>query len=145
MYLFSKSLFDFIIFYLLQQDSFGQLFKILIYVFLSGYVLMQFSYNISLFILMITNRTKDQQIQENFSNNFIYTINKEEKTANIIGFMYSKQTISIPRSINHENQEYLITSLSLNTDVYRRSNIWWHVSQTTHNSSKCDRTWRRLF
>lgn len=72
---------------------------------------------------MITNRTKDQQIQENFSNNFIYTINKEEKTANIIGFMYSKQTISIPRSINHENQEYLITSLSLNTDVYRRSNI----------------------
>ena len=37
--------------------------------------------------------------------------------------MYSKQTISIPRSINHENQEYLITSLSLDTYVYGRSMI----------------------
>ena len=55
-------------------------------------------------------------------NKLIYKINKEEKTAGIIGNYYSKGAIAfIPRSIIYESQEYLVTTICKN--AFRGSEI----------------------
>lgn len=42
----------------------------------------------------------------------VYSINEEEKTASVIGYKSKKKELIIPRSIEHESNEYLITSIS---------------------------------
>ncbi|KAK8898234.1 hypothetical protein M9Y10_000512 [Tritrichomonas musculus] len=43
--------------------------------------------------------------------NLIYLINKEEKTSEIIGFYSEIRNILIPRSINYQSQEYIVTAI----------------------------------
>lgn len=42
----------------------------------------------------------------------VYSINEEEKTASVIRYKSKKKELIIPRSIEHESNEYLITSIS---------------------------------
>lgn len=41
----------------------------------------------------------------------IFSLNEEDKTASIIGSQYPEKEICIPRSINHESQEFVIKSI----------------------------------
>ena len=44
-------------------------------------------------------------------NELIFSLNEEDKTASIIGCKYPEKEICIPRSINHESQEFVIKSI----------------------------------
>ena len=46
--------------------------------------------------------------------NLIYLINKEEKTAEIIGFYSESQNIFVPRSINYQSHEYIVINICEN-------------------------------
>lgn len=51
----------------------------------------------------------------------IFSLNKETKTASIIGNESISGDIIIPRTINHENQEFIIVSLEENS--FKRAQI----------------------
>ena len=47
-----------------------------------------------------------------------YSKNEEETTAGVIGYQSSATEIIIPRSINHESKEYIVTSISVGAFYY---------------------------
>lgn len=53
--------------------------------------------------------------------NIIYSINEETKTAKVIGTEILVYNIFIPHSINHESQEYIVTSIS--RDAFSESTV----------------------
>lgn len=67
----------------------------------------------------ITNTPED--FQEILINKIEYKINKTKKTATIINFIPNNQDAYIPRSIQHESQEFIVTSIDQNISTYIKS------------------------
>ena len=58
--------------------------------------------------------TENQQDYKNITiekSGLLYTLNKNDKVAGVIGFKNENESIIIPRMILHESIEYIVTSI----------------------------------
>lgn len=70
---------------------------------------------------MISVKQSELYIKQVECDNLIYAINEEENIASIIGFNNQKSDLLIPRTIQYEQQEYLVTRISTNAFKNYRS------------------------